>query len=176
MNRPQCKCATLKGDQCTKKTTKGPYCGIHTKKCGHDFAQKVNPNAHGPHGRFNPADKIKDLEQKLNHCMKMHEHDIDIQKYKRNSFDIELKKLSDEISKCKMEKEKMSAKNNNKGMVQLENGMFDLFEKPTPKKLTPKKLTPPNPLIKLKSEFPFSMNHHMSNFMSNRYARSSFCG
>jgi hypothetical protein len=154
MNRPQCKCATLKGDQCTKKTTKGPYCGIHTKK---------------------------DLEQKLNHCMKMHEHDIDIQKYKRNSFDIELKKLSDEISKCKMEKEKMSAKNNNKGMVQLENGMFDLFEKPTPKKLTPKKLTPkkltpPNPLIKLKSEFPFSMNHHMSNFMSNRYARSSFCG
>ena len=176
MNRPQCKCATLKGDQCTKKTTNGPYCGIHKKKCGHDFAQKVNPRGDNAHGRFNHADNIRYLESQVNHYKKMQEHDLEIKKHQINSLDFQIKKLSGEISKCKMEKEKMVAKNNNRGMVQLEDGMFDVLEKQSLKKPTPKKLTPPNPLMKLKTEFPFSSNHHMSNFMNSRYARSSFCG
>ena len=67
MNR--CKCSTLKGDQCTKKATKGPYCAIHTKKCGRDFGPKMI-------GAFTQEDTIKDLIYQVDFCKAMRDFKI----------------------------------------------------------------------------------------------------
>ncbi len=204
MNRPdvsagpsgRCKCKTLKGDQCTKKTIDGIYCAMHKKKCRYDFGQQENNIV-----QENDIIKLKII----NELQKLNNELTEKYDYKIKNYLLDIRDLYQDLVKCKKEKDHIlrnikHGRETPKGMVQLEDGMFDLFDKKTPslpkkktlmkgtpnrrmvhldedggmfdlfEKQTPKKLSTP------KLAFPFTRDHHTSNFMSNRYARSSFCG
>ena len=165
MNR--CKCKTLKGDQCTKKTIDGIYCGIHKKKCRYDFGQQENNTAQRNNTILeNEIIKLKKINNDLHTDMQANEHRIT---YCTSQLeDCNLLRLK-QINECKKEKNhilgnfKHMREKPNRRMVQLDEdgGMFDLFEKKTPS-------------LPHKTAFPFSKN--ISKFMNNIYSRSSFCG